>query len=148
VPEAYTAYISTESEVVFYLASIPGEKYQAKIARLAGALDTKLRSQHIEMDVINENHKLLPGMVAEVLIPLSSNADAYVVPASAVLNSTTGVFVISIHNNSNLWVPIKTGRTYEGKTEIFGAVKYGDTIITRASEEIRNGVTANNFIIK
>ncbi len=148
VPEAYTAYISTNSEVVFSLTSIAGEKYQAKIARLAGALDVKLRSQHIEMDVKNENHKLLPGMVAEVVIPLSSNANAYIVPAAAVLNSSTGVFVISIHNNSNLWVPIKTGRTYEGKTEIFGAVKYGDTIITRASEEIRNGVAVNNFIIK
>lgn len=148
VPEAYTAYISTKSEVDFSVNSISSEKYKAKIARLAGALDTKLRSQHIEMDVINENHKLLPGMVAEVSIPLTSNANAYIVPASAVLNSTTGVFVISIHNKSNLWVPIKTGRTYDGKTEIFGALTSGDTILTRASEEIRNGVAVSNLIIK
>jgi RND family efflux transporter MFP subunit len=148
VPEAYSAYISNKSEVSFSVNSISSEKYKAKIARLAGALDTKLRSQHIEMDVINDNHKLLPGMVAEVSIPLTSNANAYLVPASAVLNSTTGVFVISIHNKSNLWVPVKTGRTYDGKTEIFGALTSGDTIITRASEEVRNGGALSNLILK
>ncbi len=148
VPEAYTAYISSKSEVSFSVNSISSEKYKAKIARLAGALDTKLRSQHIEMDVVNESHKLLPGMVAEVTIPLSANTNAYIVPASAVLNSTSGVFVISIHQKTNTWVPIKSGRTYDGRTEIFGTLTSGDTILTKASEEVRNGTVINNLIIK
>ena len=149
IPEAYTAYINTKSEVEFYLNSIAGEKFHAKIARLSGSLDAKLRSQHIEMDVINANHQLIPGMVAEVSIPQTVNANAYSVPTSAVLNSSTGVFVISIRNSLNLWLPIKTGRTYDGKTEIFGAIQSGDTILTRASEEIRNGVAAvKNLVIK
>ena len=100
------------------------------------------------MDVINNNHKLLPGMVAEVSVPLTSNTNAYIVPASAVLNSTTGVFVISIHNKTNVWVPVKTGRTYENRTEVFGLLLAGDTIITHAGEEIRNGAAVNNFSIR
>jgi len=148
IPEAYTAYINTESEVEFYLNSIAGEKFHAKVARLAGSLDTKLRSQHIEMDVINNNKLLIPGMVAEVTIPLTVNANAYSVPSSAILNASIGVYVISVHNNLNLWVPVKMGRTYDGKTEIFGAIQSGDTILTRASEEIRDGVAAKGFVIK
>lgn len=148
VPESYTTYISTKSEVEFSVNSIAGEKFKAKISRLAGVLDTKLRSQHIEMDVINNNHKLLPGMVAEVSVPLTSNTNAYIVPASAVLNSTTGIFVISIHNKTNVWVPVKTGRTYENRTEVFGLLLAGDTIITHAGEEIRNGAAVNNFSIR
>ena len=149
IPEAYTAYVNTKSEVEFYLNSIAGEKFHAKIARLAGSLDAKLRSQHIEMDVMNTKHQLIPGMVAEVSIPLSVNANAYSVPTSAILNASIGVYVISVHNNLNLWVPIKTGRTFDGKTEIFGAIQSGDTILTRASEEIRNGVAAvKNIVIK
>lgn len=148
IPEAYSTYISSKSDVDFTVNSISIEKYHAKIARLAGALDTKLRSQHIEMDVINENHILLPGMIAEVSIPLSSNANAYLVPMSAVLNSTTGVFVIAIHHSSSLWVPVKAGRTYDGKTEIFGSVTAGDTILNRASEEVRNGAAVSNLVVK
>jgi len=148
IPEAYTAYVNTKSEVTFYLNSIAGEKFHAKVARLAGSLDAKLRSQHIEMDVINNNKQLIPGMVAEVTIPLTVNANAYSVPSSAILNASIGVYVISVHNNLNLWVPIKIGRTYDGKTEIFGAIQTGDTILTRASEEIRDGVVAKGFVIK
>ncbi len=99
VPEAYTSFISKNAAIDFSVSSLAGQKFIAKIDRIAGALDSKLRSLHIEMDVINDDRKLLPGMVVEVSIPLGSNTNAYVVPASAVLNSTTGVFVIAIHAN-------------------------------------------------
>jgi hypothetical protein len=40
-------------------------------------------------------------------------------------------------------------RTYDGKTEIFGAIQAGDTILTRASEEIRDGgVAVKGIVIK
>jgi RND family efflux transporter MFP subunit len=148
VPEAYTAYISNKSEVGFSVNSLPGEKFKAKIARLAGALDTKLRSQHIEMDVENNGKKLLPGMVADVSIPLTANSNAYLVPVSAVLNSTTGVFVIALQHKTSVWLPVKTGRVYDGKTEVFGSLTTGDTILTHAGEEVRNGSVINNVSIK
>ncbi len=148
VPEAYTSFISKNTEVEFSVSSLAGQKFKAKIDRIAGALDSKLRSLHIEMDVINTDRKLLPGMVVEVSIPLGSNTNAFVVPASAVLNSTTGVFVIAIHQNKTVWVPVKTGRTDEGRTEVFGLLETGDTVIAHAGEEIRNGAAANNYSIK
>jgi len=86
--------------------------------------------------------------VVEVSIPLGMNSNAFVVPASAVLNSTTGVFVIAIHQNKTVWVAVKTGRTDEGRTELFGLLQTGDTVIAHAGEEIRNGAAANNYSIK
>ncbi len=148
VPEAYTSFINKKSEVNFSVNSLVGEKFKASVSRLAGALDSKLRSQHIEMDVINDTKKLLPGMVTEVSIPLTANVNAYIVPTSAVLNSTTGIFVIAIHNKTTVWQPVKTGRTSEGKTEVLGSINAGDTIITHAGEEIRNGAGINNYSIK
>ena len=148
VPETYTAYINKKSAVDFSVNSIAGEKFKANISRLAGALDSKLRSQRIEMDVDNNSKKLLPGMVAEVSIPLTSNANAFIVPGSTVLNSTTGVFVIAIQSRKTVWIPVKTGRSYEGKTEVFGALTAGDTLITHSGEEIRNAAPVSSFIIK
>jgi membrane fusion protein (multidrug efflux system) len=37
------------------------------------------------------------------------------------------------------WVDVKTGRSQNGKTEIYGDLKEGDAIVTVASEERRNG---------
>ncbi|MFB6456261.1 efflux RND transporter periplasmic adaptor subunit [Chitinophaga sp. Hz27] len=140
VPEAYTSYLSNQSEVSFTVRSLNNRKFTGKVVRLAGALDRKLRSQHIEVDVTNTDKTLLPGMVAEVLLPLNSGVSNFVVPGSAVLNSTKGVFVIRIQNHKTQWVPVTIGRSEDGKTEVFGEIADGDQLVTVATEEVREGV--------
>lgn len=145
VPDIYSNALKSDSGISFTVKSMPGQTFKAKVARLAGALDTKLRSQHIEMDVFNSNKKLLPGMIAEVSIPLDGNDNTFVVPSTAVLNSTMGVYVIKVIGNNVKWIPIKTGRSGSGKTEIFGDVSANDTIVKVPSEEIRDGAPVKNL---
>ncbi len=143
VPEAYSGSLSSKNTVSFTVNALPGRNFTARISRLSGALDSRLRSQRTEMDVINTDKKLLPGMIAEVTIPLTGNASTFVVPSKAVLNSTTGIFVIKVINNKAKWVPVKTGRQADDKTEIFGELTEGDSIIKTATEEIRDGSDVN-----
>lgn len=138
VPESYTGVLNNKNEISFTVKAFPGENFTARITRLAGALDTRLRSQRTEMDVINKNKKLLPGMVAEVHIPFSGTDGTFVVPAKAVLNSTQGVYVIKVTDNKAHWVPVKTGRSADNKTEVFGPLTEGDIIVKAANEEIRD----------
>ncbi|WAC14365.1 efflux RND transporter periplasmic adaptor subunit [Dyadobacter pollutisoli] len=138
VPEAYTSYLKNKSEVTFKVKSLPNQSFPAKVSRLAGALDTRLRSQRTEMDVVNSDRKLLPGMIAEVSIPLTGDVNSYAIPKSAVLNSTQGTYVIKVVDQKAVWVPIKTGTSSDDKTEIFGDIKEGDTIVKIANEEIRD----------
>jgi len=138
VPEAYTGYLNNQSKVNFTVRSLPNNIFNAKVARLAGALDSRLRSQRTEMDVINTGKNLLPGMVAEVELPLSDKVNNFVVPSDAILNSTQGTFVIKLVRDSSFWVPIKTGRNTDGKTEIFGALNVSDVLLAKATEETRD----------
>lgn len=138
VPEQYTSYLKNQSQVTFKVKSLPNQDFPAKVSRLAGALDARLRSQRTEMDVLNTDRKLLPGMIAEVSIPLSGNAGTFAVPKSAVLNSTQGTYVIKVVDNRAVWVPVTTGSSSTEKTEIFGDVKEGDVLVKIANEEIRD----------
>lgn len=138
VPEQYTSYLKSQSQVTFKVKSLPNQDFPAKVSRLAGALDTRLRSQRTEMDVVNTDRKLLSGMIAEVSIPLAGNAGTFAVPRSAVLNSTQGTFVIKVVDNRAVWVPVTTGSSSTEKTEIFGDVKEGDVLVKVANEEIRD----------
>lgn len=147
VPEAYAAYLSKESEVSFTVHSLANRQFSAKVSRLAGALDTRLRAQRTEMDVINNERELLPGMIAEVSLPLNSKATGFVLPSAAVLHGTEGVFVIRVQDNKTVWVPVTTGRTDDDKTEVFGNLQEGDILVQRASEEIRNGNAAGKVKI-
>ncbi|MDN3654567.1 efflux RND transporter periplasmic adaptor subunit [Ferruginibacter paludis] len=140
IPATYTSFLNNKSKVNFTVNSLAGEKFTATIARLSGALDNRLRSESIEMDVDNSSKKLLPGMIAEISIPLPAQDSSFVVPKTAVVNSTQKIFVIRKLNGKAEWVEIKKGRDADGKTEVYGGgLKTGDTLVTSGSEEIREG---------
>jgi len=146
VPEAYASYLNKKNQVSFTVNGLPNETFKAQVSRLAGALDLKLRSQRTEMDVNNDNHKLLPGMVAEVSVPLDGNANTFIVPKSAVVNSTMKPFVIKVVNNKAQWVNVQLGRTSDNKQEIFGSLTLNDTLIKTATEEIRDGADVKTVL--
>ena len=139
IPESATGYINDKTRVDFMVKGLPNEKFSAAIKRSAGSLDTKLRAERIEMDIDNSNKKLLPGMIAEVNIPTSPRDSGFIVPKTAVINSTERVFVIKLTNGHAQWIDVKNGREADGKAEVYGALTVGDTLLTVASEERRDG---------
>ncbi len=145
IPEAYNSYLTPQSEVHFKVKSLQNVSFPAKVSRMAGALDTRLRSQRIEMDVVNQDKRLLPGMIAEVSIPLSRGEGSFIVPKTAVLNTAEGTYMIKAENNKSVWVPVKTGATADGKTEIFGELHEGDTFLKIVTEEVRNNSELKSF---
>jgi RND family efflux transporter MFP subunit len=145
VPEAYSEYLNHKDEVSFTVKSLPGRTFKATINRLSGAIDERLRSQRIEMDVFNNDKKLLPGMVAEVNLPLPASDSTFIVPKTAVVNSTESVFVIRVVNNQTQRVDVKTGRDANDFVEIYGKLNEGDLLLLSASDEIKNGMVLQNI---
>lgn len=139
VPEAYTPLLKTGNELSFHVNALPGQNFKGRVVRLAGAIDSRLRSQRVEMDVDNSGKKLLPGMVAEVEMPLPAIDSLFVIPETAVLINAEGNYVIRSENGQARKVPIKKGRASEGRIEIYGDLHAGDHLVTKASDEIREG---------
>ncbi|MBO9561271.1 MAG: efflux RND transporter periplasmic adaptor subunit [Niastella sp.] len=145
VPEAYTGYLDSKTAVSFTVKAMPNETFKGQINRLSGALDARLRSERIEIDVDNNNKRLLPGMIAEVNIPFPAKDSTLIVPKSALVNSTERTFVIRIANNKAEWVDVKKGRESGGKIEVYGGnLQPGDQLVKKASEEVRDGSDVKN----
>ena len=144
VPEIYTGYLNGKDKVEFTVRALPNERFYARVRRLAGAVDERLRSERIEMDVQNDDKKLLPGMVAEVVVPLPASDSTFVVPKSAVVNSTEAVFVVKVVNGKAQWMTVKTGREAGGLIEIFGNLNEGDSLLLTATDEVRDGMPVGN----
>lgn len=145
IPEAYTHYVNYNSNASFSIRSVPGQNFEAKVNRMAGALDHRLRAQRVELDVFNKEKKLLPGMIAEVTIPLNTSDSSYSVPVEAVLNSTLGLFLIKIQDGKAVWVPVITGRNDAVNVEVIGDINTGDQIVRYANEELRNNAAVSNI---
>ena len=139
IPETITGYVNSKTTMTFTVRGLPNEKFSAVVKRSAGSLDTRLRSERIEMDIINKDKKLLPGMIAEVSIPTAANDSGFIVPKTAIINSTERIFVTKVSNGIAQWVDIKTGRNADGKVEVYGPLSVGDTLVTAGSEERRKG---------
>ena len=141
IPESYSPFLKRDDEVKFKVKPLPDETFKAKVTRLSGALDLKLRSQRVEADVFNTDGRLLPGMVAKVNIPLINSDSTFVVPKTAVVTSQERTFLIRVEEGKAEWVDVETGRSIDGQTEVYGVLREGDQIVKTASEEIRNGST-------
>ncbi len=139
VPEAFTSYFKQGDTIRFTVKARSNEIFVATIKRHAGALDSRLRSERVEMDVANSDKKLLPGMIAEVKLALEGTDSTYVVPKTAVVNAAEGVFVIRVQQDTAAWIPVRTGRAIDNRVEIFGEVRRGDVLVKSANEEIRKG---------
>ncbi|UBM59396.1 efflux RND transporter periplasmic adaptor subunit [Marinilongibacter aquaticus] len=141
VPGSYAAYLKQGDAINFTVNSLPNHNFESKIARMSGALDTKLRSERVEMDIVN-NKVLLPGMIAEAVLPLNTKDSTFVVPESAVVTYSEGTFVIQNRGGKAHRINVKKGRTQGERVEVFSdSLKVNDELIKLASEEIREGMT-------
>lgn len=139
IPELYTGYLKVGDEVSFTVKSQPNQLFSAKVKRLSGALDARLRAERVEMDVPNPAKKLLPGMVADVSISLPAGVSTFTVPKEAVVDGAERIYVIRAKNNRAELVTVKKGRETDDKIEIYGDIADNDVLVSQGSEEIHAG---------
>jgi membrane fusion protein (multidrug efflux system) len=141
IPEAATAYFKLKDTVHFTVKTLPGKDFSATVSRLAGSLNLQLRTEQLEMDVMNQDKILLPGMFAQVSLDLTNSGKVFVVPESAVTENSKQVFVIRITNGKTEWVPVQKGREGDGNVEIFGILQEGDQLVSTATDELGTGMS-------
>lgn len=137
IPEAFAGKINDTAKVTFKLTSFPGKTFDGFINRSAGSLNIGIRSEAVEIDVMSNNNVIKPGMSAEVSVPLSSDAAAFVVPASAVITSTERKYIIEVVNNKTKFIDIKEGISKNDSTEIFGNISGQESIMINGNNEIK-----------
>ena len=139
VPEAYIESVRKGLRVEFTVPAHPGSSYSGVVARVSRAVDPATRTMPVEMDVDNRTGELAPGMYAELRWPVSRKTESLFLPPSAVKSTSERVFVIRIANGTAEWVDVRRGMTAGDKVEIFGNLQPGDTVVLRATDEIRPG---------
>ena len=137
VPESYVGSIAKGKPVTFRVPAHPGKTYTGKIARISNALDQQSRTMMVELDVSDPT--LAPGMYPTVDWPIDSNNAALFVPATSVVTTTERTFVIEAVNGRAHWVDVRKGPTTGDQVPISGAIKAGQTVVKRATDEIRDG---------
>jgi multidrug efflux pump subunit AcrA (membrane-fusion protein) len=137
VPEALASQLQEKDSIYFYTSAFPGKKNVGKISRKSNDINPQLRSERIEIDVINKDNSLAPGMYADVILESRGNPTAFVVPKTAVVSSTERKYVILTKNGIRQKVDVITRNESLDQIEIFGLLNQKDSVIIHSSDEIK-----------
>lgn len=140
IPEAYTAANPENALVSFSVDAYPGRLFEAKLSRKSGALNLSNRTEIWEFLYPNKANQLKSGMFANANIKFTRAAPTFFVPASAVVTNLERRFVIRVKDGKTQWVDIRNGISVNDGTEIFGDIMEGDTLISRGTDEIKEGI--------
>jgi membrane fusion protein, multidrug efflux system len=141
VPEEYVGAIMEGAKVAFQAPAHPERTYSGTIARVSHSLDKGTRTMAVELDVLNRDGSLAPGMYPTVKWPIRRSRQALLVPRSSVVTTTERTFVVRSANGRAEWVDVRKGDAGGDLIEVLGDLKAGDLIVRRATDEIREGVT-------
>jgi multidrug efflux system membrane fusion protein len=132
-------------------ATIPQDSGPAEIGTVAfvdNAVDPTTGTIHLRATFSNSDNRLWPGLYVNVLLTLSEELGATVVPAQAILQGNDSSYVYIVRPDKSVETrTIVPGRTIEGETVIAKGLKPGEAIVldgqTRltpnAKVEFKNG---------
>ena len=143
VPESLVGAMVKGARVAFTVPAYPGETFYGMLNLVAHDLDEKTRSMAAELDVKNPDLRLSPGMYPEVQWPVRRPQASLLVPPTSIVTTTERTFVIRVKNGLAEWVNVGRGARVGDLVEVFGALKDGDTIVRRGTDEVREGSKVN-----
>lgn len=139
VPEIYTNAVLVNNTGELTTRPLPDKKFTAVLTRKAGSIDNATRSEVWEFEIPNTNGELKAGSYADVKMQFLRSRPSFVVPVSAIVTTLEKKFVIKIAGNTVQWVDVRNGFNMGEKQEIFGELNANDTLVLKATEEMKPG---------
>lgn len=139
VQEAYSTAIPDSSFISFTVDAQPEKNYYAKLTRKSGVISKENRTETWEFLYGNSNHELKSGMYANATIKLGRTGASFVVAPAAIATTLEKRFVIRLKDGKAEWIDVRTGMNTGDKIEIFGNLNEGDTLLVKATDEIKAG---------
>jgi membrane fusion protein, multidrug efflux system len=144
VPQAYAPFIKVGAKTAVTLQEFPGEKFFGKVVRTAESIDPTTRTLLTEVDVPNQNGRLLPGSFGQVHFAVGSGVNKVTVPVNAMLFRAEGPRLAVIGPGGKVQLrPINIGRDYGATLEILGGVSTTDQVVINPADSLEDGQQVN-----
>ncbi len=138
VPEKYSTEIKPGMEINFTLSN-NDKLYKAVVMATEQGIDVLTRNLKVRAVVDNKSDDLLPGAYTDVLLRLSENKDALMIPTQSIIPDEENKRVIMARNGKAHFALIKTGVRKLSRIEVTEGVQEGDTIVTSGILFLKEG---------
>jgi RND family efflux transporter MFP subunit len=119
-----------------------GTMMQGTVVRTSNALENQTRTLLAEVNVVNQQRKLLPGMYAQVGIETTSPKRMVLVPGDTIVTRAEGIFVALVDGKNKVqFKKIQVGRDFGTEIEAVNGLAEGDLVVVNPSDDVKNGIT-------
>src|ERR1700756_2189338 len=147
VPENDVPLVHIGDPAIVKSLGFDGKPFIGKVTRFSLRLDPETRNMRTEIDLLNPEERLYPGMYADVSLEMNRHPDALTVPAAALGSDGDGNFVYTITDNRITRLAVKTGLTDNARIEVTGGLSKETPVVTtfraRRRPERRSARTPN-----
>jgi RND family efflux transporter MFP subunit len=142
VPDRDAPYTDPGDMAVIELDALPGERFEAPVARIAGSEDPLTRLMRVEIDLANPKGRIRQGMYGKVSIILEKSAQLLSVPSSALAGKTEdGKGELYVVRDGRLHkVAVRFGADNGVRVAVVSGIKADDEIVSHASDALRDGM--------
>lgn len=128
VPERFSARVQAGQTLHLKVAAFPDEEFAGEIYLIEPQVDVDTRMLHVRALIPNPDHRLRPGMFANLKLSLGTKKQALTLPEECLFPHEGGFAVYRDSEGLAELVPVELGLRFPGRVEILRGLKAGDRI--------------------
>ena len=139
VPQGVVGFVRRGTPATVTLQGLPGHPFPGTVTRFAESLDLSTRTMLTEIDLDNQEHRLYPGMYANVTLQLERHPDVIQVPDSAIGESSTGSYVFAVQDGKLSKREISLGIRAGHLVEVTKGLSGDEQLVTALDPSLTDG---------
>jgi multidrug efflux pump subunit AcrA (membrane-fusion protein) len=140
VPQAYAASIRVGMPATVTLQENSRRKYTGKVTRSSSSIDQNTRTLLTEVQVVNQDGSLMPGMYANIQFSGQRVDPPLLAPGDSLVTRSNGTQLAVVGPGNKIhYQMVQLGRDYGNEIEILSGLEGGESVVINPSDDVREG---------
>lgn len=141
VPQSDADSVRAGQTASLEITDLRGHKFSGRVTRTSHALDPASRTLLTEVQVLNPDGVLLPGMFAQVNLQVPRTNPPLLIPGDTLVVRADGPQVAVVDADGRVhYTRIQLGRDYGDRLEVLSGLEEGQRLVVNPSDSVREGV--------
>ncbi len=144
VPESDAVSIKKGMDTEITFPELSGKVYHAKVSRTSGVLDQNSKTMQVEIDIPNQDGKIISGMYAKALLQVGSRKNILSLPVQTKIRYQNETYVLQVDQNTVKRIPVKIGLSDAEYYEVLNPeISKNTLLITKGKGLVKPGQKVN-----
>jgi multidrug efflux pump subunit AcrA (membrane-fusion protein) len=140
VPQAYASGIRVGMPAKLTLQENASRNYDGKVTRTASSIDPNTRTLLTEVQIVNKDGSLLPGMYGNLHFVSARSHPPLLIPGDSLVVGSNGPHVAVVGEGGKVhFQAVQLGRDYGAEIEITSGLQGGETVVVNPGDDVREG---------